>query len=170
MPRTKKLKLCTQAEKYKSELFNHVDLLIEKELWDQALSDLHYLLRNAPSLRLKIYSKIASIHFHQKEYLESLNFLYKILPSVDVNINELAIKIHLLLKDKYHATSLLAFSPLKQRDKEKLFVKFFGSDPRIVGRNNYSQEISIRCPKCGTFLFYYLKEFFCPGCQKRVLF
>jgi tetratricopeptide (TPR) repeat protein len=167
-PRKKKVRVCSQTEKKKSELFNRTDSLVENQLWDQALNNLQYLLRNTPSFTPKIYLKIAEVYFNQKEYSEALSFLYKLIPSFDTKINDLTIKSLLLLEEYYHAVRLLACSPLRRVDKDRLYQKHFKTDSLKMSEYKNIQEITIRCSKCGTYLFFQNRKIFCPECQENL--
>ncbi len=168
MPRPAKTRVCTDTEKRKAEIFNHIDDLILTGCLDEALDKLGYLFRNAPSLRTRVHRKLAHLYFEMKNYQKSLGHLKHIIPTREVFINRMIIECLLHLDIKKRAIIHLAKAPLKKSEKRKLLTLIL---PKLNTTIEDTIEelrlphIALRCPTCTKFLFYNQNKFICLFCS-----
>lgn len=168
MPRPPKIRVCTETDKKKAEIFNHIDELIITGRWSEAIDNLQYLFRNAASLRTQVHRKLAWLYFEMKNYRKSLAYLQKITPTPEVTINRMVIECLLQLDEKDRAVWHLAKAPLKLTEKRKLLDLIF---PELKGENHLEKEslwlpqITIRCSKCTRFLFFTQGQLKCLFCN-----
>jgi hypothetical protein len=165
MPNQNKIKVCTETEKKKAEIFNKIDDLLEAGYWSEALVQLQYLYRNAPSVRTHIQRKLACLHWELKNYQKCLTYLQDLIPTPDTLINRMVIECLLQLNIKDQALLHLARAPLSPLKKRDLFFLFFPelyedySSPRVP-------QVILRCPVCTRFLFFTDNKPRCLFCEK----
>ncbi len=163
MPRPAKTRVCSETEKKKAEIFNHIDDFIMTGRWSEALENLQYLYRNAPSLRLQVQRKLAWLYFEMQNHQKSLTYLQKIIPTNDTFINRMVIECLLKLDKKNYAISHLARAPLPIPKKRELFFLIFPELKKEYTMKKFPQ-IAIRCPKCTRFLFFTQNQLRCLFC------
>ena len=158
MPRQTKIRVCTETEKRKAELFNKIDDLLAEERWNEASNQLQYLYRNAPSVRPQVQRKLARLHLELKNYQKCLTYLQEFIPTSDIYINRMVIECLLQLKNKDQALLQLASAPLPSTIKRDLFFLIF---PEIQEKKMFSStkanldsQVTLRCPICTQFLFF----------------
>ncbi len=168
MPRLSKTRVCTETDKKKAEIFNHIDDIIVSGRWSEALENLQYLYRNAPSQRAQVNRKLAWLYFEMKNYRKSLGYLQSIIPTNEVIINRMVIESLLQLDKKDQAILHLAKAPLKLTKKRKLLFIIF---PELKGKFSITEkslrlpQITIRCPRCTQFLFFTQNKPKCLFCD-----
>lgn len=168
-----KTRVCSETDRKKAEIFNHIDDLILTNRWSEALKDLQYLLRNgAPNLRPHVHRKLAWLYFEMKNYKKSLAFLQFLLPSRKVHINRMLIRSLLYLDKKDQAVWYLAKAPLQLRYKRELLYLIFPDlkeELELRQSGLYLSQITVRCPNCTQYLFFIQNNLKCLFCNKYSL-
>lgn len=164
MGRKRKIRVCTETERRKAELINNIDQkIVDPQSWDEALSNLQYLFRNAPSIRALVKQKLALLYFEMKDYQKSIIYLQDLIPTTDRLINERIISCLIRLGKKEYAIWLLAKSPLTTEEKKGIFDNL-SLETKIKTQQEsvivtYSDlSFSLRCPSCTRLLFYLYDE------------
>lgn len=160
MGRKRKIRVCTETERKKAELINNIDeKIINPQSWDEALSNLQYLFRNAPSIRTLVKQKLARLFYEMKDYQKSIIYLQDLIPATDRLINEMIISCLIRLGKKKYAIWHLAKSPLTTEEKKGIFKNLsletiIKTKQENVIVPNKDRSFSLRCPSCTRFLFY----------------
>ncbi|UCG03399.1 MAG: hypothetical protein JSW11_05285 [Candidatus Heimdallarchaeota archaeon] len=156
MPRPIKTRVCSETEKRKAEIFNKIDELIQTGRWNEAASKLHYLYRNAPSVRQQVQRKLAWLYFETKNYYKSLTYLQELIPTTDNFINKMVIECLLKLDKKYHALFHLARLHLPPTKKRAFFFLIFPELQENLSNKAdlKDSQITIRCHNCTRFVFF----------------
>ncbi|MHA2074617.1 MAG: hypothetical protein ACW97X_08370 [Candidatus Hodarchaeales archaeon] len=164
MGRKRKIRICTETERRKAELINNIDeKIVNPQSWEEALSNLQYLFRNAPGIRALVKQKLALLYFEMKDYQKSIIYLQDLIPTTDRLINEMVISCLICLGKLEYAIWHLAKSPLTTDGKRGIFENL-SLEPKIKTqqesvRGTYSdRSFSLRCPSCTRFLFYFYNE------------
>ncbi len=159
--------MCSPTERKKAELFNQIDTLFQENRFEQAITNLHYLLRTDPSREQDIRFKLAQIFFKRNEIDQTLNILSPLLPSSKRNITELAIQSFISLDEKENSLRILVNSPLHDYEKRKLYQRYFSDSPE--GQDNFSiwPQLDIYCPECGDYLFFHQEKIVCLKCHQK---
>ena len=137
----------------------------------EALENLSYLYRNAPSVRTQVQRKFAWLYFEMKNYRKALTYLQDIIPTNEVFINRMVIESLLKLKKKDFAIYHLAKTPLPATKKQELFFLIF---PELKNENFVKDvnlkfpQVTIRCSKCTRFLFFTLNQPKCLFCETPI--
>lgn len=168
MPRPSKTRICTENEKKKAEIFNHIDDLIIKARWQEALDYLQYLFRNAPSLRMQVHRKLAWLYFEMKNDRKALSYLQTFIPSTDLVINRMVIECLVRIGEKNTAIWHLAKAPLTI-SRKRAFMTLISSGKKRKSERRMnrmdSQRINIRCSKCTRFLYFIQDKANCLFCD-----
>ncbi len=164
MGRKRKTRVCTETERKKAELINNIDeKIINPQSWDEALLNLQYLFRNAPSIRALVKQKLAQLFFEMKDYQKSIIYLQDLIPTTDRLINEMVISCLIRLGKTEYAIWHLAKSPLTTEEKKGIFEnlslenKMKTKQASIIAIDS-DRSFSLRCPSCTRFLFYIYGE------------
>lgn len=173
MPRPAKTRVCSETEKRKAEIFNHIDDLILTGRWSEASENLQYLYRNAPSLRTQVKRKLAWLNFEIKNYQKALAYLQDLIPTKEAFINRMVIKCLLRLDKKHHAIFHLAKTPLPPTTKQELFYLIFPELKKEYIKEDVkvprlTHRVTIRCPKCTRFLFFAQNKPICLFCDSSI--
>ncbi|MFX0181884.1 MAG: hypothetical protein ACFE95_02280 [Candidatus Hodarchaeota archaeon] len=113
-----KIRVCTETEKRKAEIFNEIDDLIIKSRWKEALEKLFYLHRISPSLRLQINQKLTWLYYEANNPNKSLKFLEQLVPTKNFSINRIILENLILLNEEKKAIYHLAKAPLNCTEKK----------------------------------------------------
>lgn len=168
MPRPAKIRVGTETDKRKAEIFNHIDDLIINSRFSEALENLNYLFRNAPSLGAQIHRKFAWLFFKMKNYKKSLIYLQQITPTNEVFLNRMAIESLLQLDMKEQAIWHLAKAPIDLTSKRQLLYLIF---PELETKfqtkidNIPISQTTIRCHRCTRVLFFTKNRPICLFCD-----
>ena len=168
MPRPTKIRVCTETEKRKAEMFNKIDDLIQTGELNEALDYLHYLYRNAPSVRAHVQRKLAQCYYELKNSPKCLIHIQDLIPSSDTLINKMVIESLLRLDKKNLALFHLARAPIPTIKKRELFFLIFPEFKEEYSVNKGEQKSSqviIRCPICTKFLFFINNKPECLFCK-----
>jgi tetratricopeptide (TPR) repeat protein len=168
MPRPRKVRVCTETERKKAEIFNRIDEKIIEGDWNDALASLRYLFRNSPSLRSHVKQKLAWLYFQTKEYSKAIAYLQDLIPINDLMINRMIIECLLQLGEKKSAIWHLAKAPLKTEEKQRLMLLISPEMNKEFDSRNESiniSQITIRCPYCTKFLFFIEEKLKCLDCD-----
>ena len=168
MPRPSKTRICTENEKKKAEIFNHIDDLIIKARWQEALDYLQYLFRNAPSLRMQVHRKLAWLYFEMKNDRKALSYLQTFIPSNDLVINRMVIECLVRIGENNTAIWHLAKAPLTIFRKRTLMALISSGENRKSGSKTNRMDlcqINIRCSKCTRFLYFIQDKGNCLFCD-----
>ncbi|MFX1515740.1 MAG: hypothetical protein ACFFC6_05480 [Promethearchaeota archaeon] len=174
MPHPTKIRVCTETEKRKAEIFNKIDNLIQTRRWNEALDSLHYLHRNASSIRAPVQRKLAQCYFEMKNFQRCLSYLQDHIPTTDTSINNMIIECLLQMDKKKLAVFHLVRAPLPLKKKRDLFFLIYPELEEEVSSNQVLRkevQVTIRCPNCTRFLFFSNnrpKCLFCNDPKKRV--
>ena len=160
MARKKKIRICSETEKKKVELINHVDKLISTNRWNEAENILRYLYRTTPRFVPSINYKFSALYFKQKKYTQALVYLQQLIPTTDFRIYALLIPSLKAIGEERYALLELAKSPLSVQEKQNLFSKFFK-------RNHLRSQpvFNFRCSRCNNPLFLIEKKAICLECN-----
>ena len=168
MPHPTKIRVCTETEKRKAEIFNKIDDLIQTGGVNEALDYLYYLYRNAPSVRAHVQRKLAQCYYELKNFQKCLTYLQDLIPTSDTFINRMVIESLLQLDKKDLALFHLARAPMPPAKKRELFFLIFPElqEEYSVNRGEYkSSQVTIRCPECTQLLFFIKNKPKCLFCS-----
>ncbi|MFX0206681.1 MAG: hypothetical protein ACFFDT_11910 [Candidatus Hodarchaeota archaeon] len=168
MPCQTKIRVCTETEKRKAEIFNKIDKLLAAERWNEASNQLQYLYRNAPSVRTQVQRKLVRLYLELKNYQKSLTYLQDLIPSTDTSINRMVIECLLQLNNEDQALLHLARAPLPSIKKRDLFFLIFPELQEIHHLNKMDlvdSQVTLRCPRCTQFLFFVNNKPKCLFCE-----
>ncbi|MHA2294341.1 MAG: tetratricopeptide repeat protein [Candidatus Hodarchaeales archaeon] len=171
MPHPSKIRVCTETEKKKAEIFNHIDDLIISARWQEALDYLQYLFRNAPGLQVQVNRKLAWLYYELKNDRKALSYFHRIIPSNDLAINRMVIECLVRIGEKNKAIWHIAKAPLTISRKRTLMTLIFPGDKKKLGSNIEKLDffqINIRCAKCTRFLYFIQDKSNCLFCDDPI--
>ncbi|MFX1508168.1 MAG: hypothetical protein ACFFDC_18945 [Promethearchaeota archaeon] len=169
MPHETKIRVCTETEKRKAEIFNKIDDLLAAERWNEASIQLQYLYRNAPSVRTQVQRKLAKLYLELKNYQKCLTYLQDLIPTSNTFINKMIIECLLQLNNKEQALLHLARAPIVPIKKRDLFFLIFPELKNEFSSDKAKQlldpQVTLRCPLCTQFLFFTENKLRCLFCK-----
>jgi len=165
MPRPTKIRVCSETEKRKAEIFNRIDDLIQTGALNEALDYLHYLYRNTPSVRTHVQRKFAQCYYELKNFQKCLTYLQDLIPTSDTFINQMVIESIIQLDKKDHALFHLARAPTPPTKKRELFFLIFPGLQEEYTLSKMDSQVSVRCSKCTQLLFFIDNKPSCLFCD-----
>ena len=155
--------------KKKAELFNGIDHLLKDKQFDQAIENLNYLLRNAPSRNQEIRYKLAQIFFSENDHDKALITLSPLLPSSNMEITELVMQSLISLGNHQNAFHVLINSSINNSEKQKLYRKYLSGVDTNQESTQLIKQVDIHCSYCGEHLFFSHQKLRCLKCHSKLL-
>jgi hypothetical protein len=151
------------------EILNGIENLLKEKRFDQAISDLNYLLRTAPTRDQEIRYKLARIYLSRNDPTQALISLSPLLPSSNKDITELAIQSLISQDQLQNSFLILLNSPLSNCEKQELFRLYFLDTNEDQNTPPIVAQIDIHCSYCGEYLFFYQRQSYCLKCCPSIL-
>lgn len=149
------------TDRKKADLFNSIEDLIKKGYIQDAIDHLEYLYRTTPSIKQTILLKFAKLYTQIAQPEKALLYLQKIIPTSDLQTNELIFENLIKLDKEHQAIMFIARSDLSINQKT-ILLKNNGllKEPSVL-----IQPVILQCLKCNSFLFFLNNKLTCLTCR-----
>ncbi|NHJ01636.1 MAG: hypothetical protein EAX86_05805 [Candidatus Heimdallarchaeota archaeon] len=162
MHQRRKVSVCSDTEKNKTEIYNHIDELISNCKWEEAENNLMYLYRAMPNNINNIRLKFAVLYSKKQDFTKSILFLQELIPTHDFHVYTLFIQSLVKLGEKNQAILELARAPLSEQEKQGIQFNYL-QENRVSKCN--SLEFNFMCSKCNKFLYLVEQKVKCLFCS-----